>query len=257
MTDFHAVTADRHGNLACRKIENFLFAASDALCPLGSAEIPQAALAAPIAFVESETGFLPAFIQGLEPGHNLFVNDRGLWSNRYVPRKYRNYPYALLKNQEGDLVLCIDESSDFLCEPDTKDSYALFDSDGNPSETVKIILNEIQQTNSLIESAERIANELQQHSLIKPWELSITSNGQSIEVNGLHCIDENQLNRLDSQALESLRNSRALLVAYSQILSMPHAQRLSKLTKQHADSKQFAEIMLDAPDSGSINFDNL
>src|SRR5690606_20470919 len=103
---------------------------------------------------------------------------------------------------------------------------------------------------------------LLRHELFEPWPIKVLAEGEQEQtLAGLHRINEEKLNSLSAEALFELRNASALQIAYCQLLSMQHIQRMGKLAGAHAAGKkaaqQFTEEASIAQNHGTISFENL
>lgn len=223
------VSRQRHGDKRWKRFSSYAFAASDALAPLALAELTKAATAMPIAFIQQQGRFVPAALMGFQHGQNLMASATGQWLGRYVPAAYRSYPFQLVKAENGQQVMCVDESSGLVS--DDVQGECLFGPDGHPSPGVLEVLSFLEQTNSSREAALGITERLQRHQLIQPWPLTVQSASGQQRIGGLFQIDERVLNSIAAECLAELRDSGALLVSYLQLLSMQQLGELANLAK--------------------------
>ena len=91
MPKYQAITKTDFANLRWKRYESYHFAALDAVAPLVVQELPKACMTLPIAFIQQGEAFVPAAVQGLQPGQNLFVSPDGRWIGPYtvLPQKYK------------------------------------------------------------------------------------------------------------------------------------------------------------------------
>jgi len=87
---YQAITKTDFANLRWKRYESYHFAALDALAPLVVQELPKACMTLPIAFIQQGEAFVPAAVQGLQPGQNLFVSPDGRWIGPYKNKKDNN-----------------------------------------------------------------------------------------------------------------------------------------------------------------------
>lgn len=260
MPNLKAITKSDFSEKTWQRYTNYLFAAKDSVCFLTAHELPQALVAMPVGFILTDDSYSLVAIQGLEQGSNFYVNSEGQWMGKYVPAAYRSYPFRLAKNEADSeqLVLCIDADSDLVSEH--KEDESFFDEDGEISTSVKEILGFLGKVNASLEATARACTRLQEHNLIKPWELKIQLDAGVTNVEGLFCIDESALNSLSDESFIELRKSGALSVAYCQMLSMQHVSDLAQVVRAKSKSTAnatAAELNFDAmTENGNINFDN-
>ncbi len=259
MPDIHIVSPERHGEKFWTRHNNYLFAASDMICPIVAREVTRAMMCTPIAFIRRENGDLhTVMLQGIEQGKNLLVSANGLWQGRYLPEKYRSYPFLPGKNETGELVLCIDESSSVISNTQDEHSHRFFDASDLPSESTRMLLADLASYAANENVTKRLCSQLQQAGLIEPWPLHFNLNGKTIQLDGLFRIDEQSLNALTAELLVDLRNSRALMLAYCQLLSSSHINGLLKVAQRNSSQLTSQELDFGAlGDDGTLTFENL
>lgn len=235
MPKYQAITKTDFANLRWKRYENYHFAALDAVAPLVIQELPKACMTLPIAFIQQGEAFVPAAVQGLQPGQNLFVSPDGRWIGPYTPAAYRGYPFALANAENGQVVLCVDTDSGLVGEDHTE---PFFDEQGEPSQSVKAVLDFLQQVRSNRETTQRVCAALQAEDLIQPWPVTLKGEQGEKTVQGLYRIDEAKLNSLSAEALQRLQQAGALPVAYCQLLSMQHLPLLGQLAQAHRKAAQ-------------------
>jgi len=237
MTDYHAITRERHGHQHWLKPSGHRFAGGDALCLLVAQELPKAMLCLPIGFIVEGEQFLPVAVQGLTRGQNLLVAADGRWLTSYIPAHYRGYPFLMAPTEQGEQVLCIDEASGLLCD---SGGEPFFNEDGTPAKSVLEILAFFNQIEANRQLTRRICAVLQQHGLIQPWLITVHGEQGEQQVEGLFRIDESVLNALTAESLSEVRTVGGLTVAYCQLLSMQHLSTLGTLAhaRAHAEAEK-------------------
>jgi len=233
------VSPQRHGDKHWKRCSSYTFAANDALVPLALAELAKAAAAFPIAFIQLDGNLVPVALMGFQQGRNLLVSATGKWLARYIPAIYRSYPFRLVKAENGQQVLCVEEDSGLVS--DAPEGESLFGLDGKPSSGVLEVLSFLEQINASREAATRVIELLQRHQLIQPWPLTVQSATGTQLIGGLFRIDEQMLNSVAAEALVELRDAGALLVCYLQLLSMQQLAELASLAASRTDQKTPSE----------------
>ena len=231
MPDIQVVSRERHAGKRWMRYASYAFARTDAVAPLVIQELPKACMMVPLGFVAVEDGFMPVAVQGLMPGANLLVDAEGRWLAGYVPAAYRSYPFALANTPDGQQVLTVIEDSGLLSDTDGE---LFFDENNEPAQAVKDVLSFLEQVSINRQATRRACTALQKHNLIKPWPINLETDAGRQAVEGLYTIDEAALNQVSAEALQELRDASALLVAYCQILSTQHLQKLGQLLRAHA-----------------------
>lgn len=233
MPNYHAVTLERHASQRWLRTSGYAFAAQEAVVPLVAIELPRAMLSLPIAFTPQTNGYLPTAILGLQPGKNLFLAQNGEWTvGYYIPSALRSYPFRLARTETGQLVLCIDEDSDTVC--DGPGGNRFFDDNGQAAIATRDVLNHLKRMEQSHQAAIAACAALQKHQLIKPWPVSTKTEADEKPVTGLFQIDEEALNKLPGAALQELAQCGALVVAYCQLLSMQHLPKLKQMAEAAA-----------------------
>ncbi len=280
MSDFHAITKERHSNKRWRRFQNYKFASSDAVAPLVISEFGAALLKLPIAFIEVDGSYVPVAVMGLESNRNFLVNNEGRWGGGYLPECYRCYPFVIAKPEgigEGERVVCVDEGSGLVIDESISEPEAerFFTPNGELSEMLeKIKTFLIEYANKQV-ATEAICNQFKSHNLFKEWTINWTienvSNQGSIEddnsnpdtteiksIDGLYCIDQDSLNGLEANALVELRETNALLAAHGQIYSMVNMRNLVNIAKSERSISMTENVSFDpSQDHGIISFEGL
>lgn len=239
------------------------FASKDIVAPLTANEAARAILSMPIAFLSSNARFSLVALQGLELNSNLLIDEAGRWRGGYIPHHYFCHPFQMLSNNADQLILCVDEESEFIIDSDKDAGERFFDNEGNPAELVAKVVEFSSSYFGNLQKTAEICFLLSQHRLIKPWPLSLETSNGSVELESLYCIDEERLNNISATALKELRNSDALLLAYAQLFSMLNISLLvEQYNRNHGMENQgnhrVAEIDFESSESGgTISFENL
>ncbi len=249
MAQLTVISRDRHAAKRWKRYSSYSFAAQDAVAPLVAQELPRACMHLPVGFVKTGNGFQLVAVQGLQPGKNLWVAPDGRWLGGYVPAAYRGFPFVLANTEDGQRVLCVREDSGLVNEVEGE---AFFQEDGTPAQTVKDVLSFLEQVSNNARVSAGLCRRLEEHGLIQPWSVKLRGDDGEREVEGLYRVDEAALNALPIEALDALRKGGVLPIAYCQLLSMQHLQRLGQLASQHA-----AAASLATPASGDLDLEFL
>lgn len=251
----HPITAERYSKKRWIRYTNYKFAAEDAVAPLVVQELSKAVMHLPICFIPDGESFLLAAVQGLQPGKNLCVSPDGRWLVGYTPAAYRAYPFAVAKAQDETQLICFDEDSGLL---DDENGELFYEEDGQLAQGINNVVSFLTEVTKNRLITVRICAALQEHNLIQPWPVKIQAENGEHTVNGLYQVDEAALNDLSIEAFDQLRKAGAIPVAYCQLLSMQHLQRLGELAKAHlkAAAPPPGLDFLKA-DHGSLDFSSL
>jgi hypothetical protein len=220
------------------------------------------AVAMPIAFVQQADSYLPVAILSPTQGRNFFVGPSGQWLGSYVPLSLQIYPFRLARREGSDQVsLSIDEDSGLIVDADASPGTSkFFERDGSPSAALKAIWQLVQQ----IEHARVVTNlavaALAECRVIAPWPLTVHDGNQQVAISGLFQIDEAALNALDDEMFGKLRKASALVLGYSQLISMHTLnvfRQLGMLQQQLAQkAKPLPSVssLFPVDDGGTIRF---
>ena len=240
---------------------DFRFAASDAVCLLGAAEVPSAMMAMPLAFVATGGGYSIAAIQGLEHGANYFVNAEGKWIGSYIPAAYRARPFALANYQleEEKPILCIDTDSGLLIDDDTEEAF--YDEELEPMPFLNEIGSFLVTMLTSREASIRMGKVLSTLGLLIPWEVEFKQGDRTKRIDGLFRVDEIALNELPGDAYAELREAGSIAMIYGHLLSMQRISGLRVLAEKTSDlgmPRQSNELDFGGVNvDGNISFDNL
>lgn len=260
MANLQAITKAEFTKKSWKHGSNYFFSDTDAVCPLGAAELPLAMMSMPLAFASLNSEYSIVAVQALQQGANFYVNADGKWIGNYIPAPYRGHPFALAKNslKQEELVLCIDTDSGLLIDDDTEEPF--FDEDLELSEPVGKIFEFLASVGEAQKASIRICKSLSEHGLLKPWRLEFKIENGTKQVGGLFCIDEAAFSQLSNDAYAELRVAGAIPVIYCQLLSMQHMSNLTLFAQEKSEAEslpQADELSFDGTsEDGNISFDN-
>jgi len=262
MSSWVPISRTEHAKHTWRTKKGYEFAAGQQIVSVLLAEAPKILPHYVSGFVQADDGsFDWVVLVGVGGERNLYVTPDSHWFCSYIPANLRAYPFALMKDEEGKAVLCLEES--YLTTD--SDQNRLFQEDGELDPSVAQAVEFIGQCEKNRQITRLACESLKEAGLIKPWPITI-SRGDDVEplnIEGMHCVDEEKLNNISGESLVSIRNTGALLLAYSQILSTAQMDQLTLRANYLAKSasKQVAPVNLDSllneEDSGSLSFDGL
>lgn len=251
--EFHPLSAERHGDRHWRRVSSYGFAAQQPLLPLAGLELFQAALALPVAFVPQDGGFSCVAVVGTRDGECLYVAPDGRWLAGYMPAKLRSYPFGLAALEGDQFALCMDEASGLLSSSPQDEPFF---QDGKLAPALQRVLEFLGQIQTSQAVTQRACAALQTHGLLKPWAITLQdAAGAQRKVEGLFCVDEAALNKLEDSAFLALRRCGALALAYAQLMSMSHIQALGTLAgaRDRALAAKTAPMKLPTTAAGDLD----
>lgn len=234
MANLQAISKEGYADKKWQLNPGFSFAAKHSVCPLVFQELTSAMASMPIAFMPNEDKFVAVAVQGITSETNLFVDADGNWLGKWVPAVYRSYPFVLASTSgDGEnLVLSVDEDSGLVGGEEADQIF--FNEAGELSEQMKEVMKFLSEGQNGRIVVNKICEQLQEHDLIKPWNLKLEYNEGPFEVEGLFCINEPTFQALSDEAFIELRKSGALSLIYSQLLSMQQISNLADATRARA-----------------------
>ncbi len=264
MPRFAAVSRERHGQKKWLRVQGYAFAATDAMATIVGAELAQAALSMPCAFLEQSGRYMLVAVLSPVPGRNMFVDRGGRWIGPYVPAWFRTYPFRMLSQQGTDkLALGVDEESGLVAERSAAGGEAFFDTEGNLSPALKPVLEALLGVERSRKATDLAVAALAQAGVIRPWQIKLKTEQGEKTIGGLHRVDEAALRALPDDVFLTLRKTAALPIAYAQMLSAGQLgvfEQLARLHNQPAPSPLAAlpetlDGLLENLNSGTIRFD--
>ena len=225
MGNFVVISKELHNGKFWVRPKNLKFAEKNILVPIFLTELGRAVTAFPLVFVKYEENFIFSALLGLAPGENLFLTEDGKWLGNYIPALIRAYPFRLVRANNDQLTLAIDE--DYITE---KEGVPFFEGENLYKETENILkfLLEVEKGRVLTVNACEKLSELE---LIEPWNLRIKIEGGEKSIEGIFKINENKLVSLSDEDFISLRKIGALQMIYGQLFSMGNLQILARLAQ--------------------------
>lgn len=212
------VGAERHGALKLR-FAGWGFAAGTHAVPLAAEEFGVAARSLPIVFT-AQAPHMPLALTGLQPGHNLYVDEAGAWKQgAYIPAYLRRVPFFLVRvsPESQDLVLCIDPQA---AQVSATEGEALFSAEGKPTEALDRALAFTRATEEAMLRTRAMSQGLAELDLLKPSVVQFTHHGKPMRVDGFHAVDRQALQALPADKLAMLRDRGWLEAIYAHMLSV-------------------------------------
>jgi hypothetical protein len=227
------VALDRalHKNVRLFPIADARFAAHTAAVPLVSGEFAEACLEYPIVFMKTGTSWTAVAVTGLSATENLFVNEKGEWTGRYVPTSVRHYPFLLTPRDDGQLCVSLDrdceqiidivqaptESSDGV----TANGERLFDDAGDPSPSMRNTINMLFDFQSQTEATSAFAQRLSDAKLLTEAHLQINlTDGRKAVLKGAWIVSEGDLKTLLDSTVASWFRTGDLALIYTHLISL-------------------------------------
>jgi hypothetical protein len=197
--------------------------------PVSYTEIPVAQRDYPIVFVTADNGatYMTMAILGLKAKQNLFVSPLGWDRSVYVPAYVRRYPFCMAKvtvdnAQRDERVVCVAKDA-VVTEGDS-----LFDANGTPTAEWQGLEKLLQEYETDLVRSEELCKAVAELDLLEPFNMQASLNtGATLQLTGMHRINENKLIELDPAKLQELARKGVLSRVYSHLLSLENFRRLT------------------------------
>lgn len=230
-----ALNDQTHAKVKVRPATSFAYAAKTNSVPLLASEFFECAREYPIIFARGDAGPLPAALLGLRDSENLYVDAAGKWDARYVPAFVRRYPFVPGKGAQGELLVCIDESSQCF---DADVGEALF-ADGKPTAQLEHAIKFLTEFHQGAAATEMLGRRLEELGLLRQADsVAQLNDGSQFRLNGLNVVDEAKLRALDRDTVQELFANGSLAVIYAHLMSLGNlAALVDRLSRRDARGK--------------------
>lgn len=230
--------AKKHAELGLKKNFGLSYTRNVNAVPVNMIEMPQICHFYPIAFSPDENA-TPVALLGLRDNENLFVNDKGEWSeNAYIPAYIRRYPFIFSEMPDSEqLTLCIDYNEDVIDEK--KGDQKFFDEDGKPTDLANNALEFCKSYHAAAQQTLEFSKELAQSGLLVERQAEINvGEDQKISFSGFRIIDEEQLAELADEDFLAWRKKGWLPFIYAHLFSGAQWQRLTRLLSPRLEAEK-------------------
>jgi hypothetical protein len=219
---------DKHRNLRVRPSTSFAFARKANSLYLAGAEFAEACKEYPIVFTRSGGAggtVVPVAMLGLRARENLFVNEDGQWTGKYIPAFVRRYPFVLTELAgQTNMGVCIDEAFPGLNDTEGE---ALFDGEGNLTPFLKHAVDFLTRYQQEYRRTEAFCQRLAQAGLLTEMNAKADlSDGRTFTVNALLVVDEKKLMALPDAVALSLFRAGELHLISMHLMSLPNMKKL-------------------------------
>ena len=208
---------EQHKGLRLQPNGTAQFAAKNQAIPLLAAEFPEACLEYPIVFTKGQDGqWMALALTGLQAGENAFVDTKGQWTARHVPASVRRYPFILAESDNKQLSLAADLSAPQL----GKEGEPLFDSQGEPTELAKNVLQLLADFQAQAQRSSAIAQQLEQAGLLTQQNLQVRLGERNAVVEGVWIVEEAKLRELPDDKIVAWFKGGEMAVIHAHMLSL-------------------------------------
>lgn len=201
---------------------------------LTAAEFPHAGVEYPIIFVNTGEKLAdgrpmvsPVALLGLVANENLRLVD-GRWNARYMPAFIRRFPFLTARVEGSDSPgIFIDTAWEGFNDTE---GDRLFDDEGNPSDTLKRVVDYLQNFDHEQARTRMFCERLVQLDVLKEMTADATMpDGQSVKVEGFLSVDEDKLHDLPDATVLELHRNGMLMLLHAHLVSMANIRQLVEL----------------------------
>lgn len=238
------VALDRniHQEIRINHDRNFLFASTCQSAILAATEINQAIKEFPVVFIKENDSYLPVAILGLQQNQNLFVDEAGQWTARYIPAFIRRYPFvpAIAQKEDELMTICIDEAAACVNKSAGEQLFV----DGKNSALLDKTIQFLQDYKTQTDTSIPLVKQLADAGLLSEKTANFQMHdGQTFNLTGFFTVDTGKLSKLSPETTYSLFQSGALHIAYLHLSSLDNWDRLIALhTKRSIDKTEESAI---------------
>lgn len=224
--DIVAIDRNLHNSWSLHPIQDAGFSRNAHAVLLLGTEFVAASHEYPIVFVRNGEQVMPVAMLGLREGENLFVDDQGKWTARYIPAYVRRYPFTFAEVPGGQLILSMDSTYAGL-NKDGGNGQRLFDKEGKETDFLKNMLAFAQGFQDDFMRTRQLCTELEKLSLFKNMNMEATlPNGGRFNMGGFLVVDEQKLLELQDQDVARLFKGGVLGTVYAHLVSLGNANQL-------------------------------
>ncbi|WP_211830293.1 SapC family protein [Kistimonas asteriae] len=214
------VSSQRHRDWAIKQVTDFEFARDVNSVPLMAVEFPNAASEMAVVFTGNDDQIMPVVILGVREQENLYLNDEGQMTSRYVPAFLRRYPFVFSSSDDGaNFTLCIDETYTGCNQEGVGER--LFDAEGEKTQYLDNVLAFLKEYQVHFNRTRNFCSKLKELDLLEPMGAQFTQpDGEKLTLTGFMAVNREKLKSLTGEQLADLAKTDALELIYIHLQSM-------------------------------------
>lgn len=222
------VSPQRHGNKSIKAGANFSYANGVNSVPLMAAEFDAASQEYTVVFAGEAGAMMPVALLGLRDGENVFVDEQGAWTGKYVPAFVRQYPFVFASSDRGDtFTLCVDTA--FAGLNDDGVGERLFDSAGERTQFLQNVLGFLQAYQVQYRLTRRFVQKLEDLNLLDAMEAqAMVEGGQRVKLSGFRVVNRERLRAVAGDKLAEFARSGELDLIYAHLHSLRNVNALAQ-----------------------------
>lgn len=223
------VNPSQHKDVSIKSGNDYGFAKDVNSVPLMSVEFDPACTDYAIVFAGEGRAIMPAALLGVRDNENLYIDENGAWTAKYIPAFVRRYPFVFSSSDNLRFVLCIDEEYPGVNRRGIGER--LFDAEGERTQYLQSVLNFLQAYQTQFLATRAFSQRLVDLDLLEAMQAQFSlPSGQRITLGGFMTVSRSRLKSLSGDVLARLAASGDLDLIYAHLHSQrnftPTAQRV-------------------------------
>lgn len=205
-TEVVPINVGSHGDVSIKPATSFDFSRGINAIPIVAAEFHSAAQDMAIVFTGDDDEAVPVALTALKPNENLYLDNEGRWTGRYVPAFLRRYPFIFARSDADTMTLCLDEGYSGINREGRGER--LFDTDGNRMQYLENMLEFVTQYQRQHIVSHEFCKRLANLGLLEAATLNATvKDGEIRRLIGFQVINRNKFKALpDAELLKMFRS---------------------------------------------------
>ena len=236
------ISKENHGDWSYVGLTNYMHTKNDAIVPILIAEIDRITSTNPIVFIENNEKLGLYSLQSLLPNMNLMIDNQGIWTQNYIPARYRSLPFVLAtdsnKKNTDEKVLCYVEDLNCVAKSMDKKSTKIFNSNEDLSEDMNRVFEFLKSIEQNELTTQKALLAIKEANIIEDWSLSIKLSDGERTMKGLKKINIEKFKSLSGNILENLNTTGGLDICFANILSLNNIENLRQILISKTQSIQ-------------------
>lgn len=228
------LSSDSHRHVSVRSLPGVPQAAGLNSVPVVLGEFDKVAAEYPIVFAGSGDSVMPLALLGLGADENLFLDDQGNWTGRYLPAFLRRYPFVFASDGDDRLTLCLDMKYPGVNSDGRGER--LFDADGNRTQYLESTLRFVSDYQGQHAATQRFCKRIDDLGLLEEARAeAVLPDGSRRQLTGFRSTAADRLTALPDDAALALFRDDSLRMLHLQLASLEQMTALARAVPVSAD----------------------
>ncbi|MEH6826015.1 MAG: SapC family protein [Motiliproteus sp.] len=237
------INLQRHRDWGVENTGDFGFAANTNSAPVMAVEFAKAAAEYTLIFAGDGKKVVPSAVLGIQNDSNLYVDNAGKWSSKYIPAFVRRYPFVFSSGDDGKtFTLCIDE--DYAGLNKKGQGNRLFsEKEGERTDYLNGVLNFLKEYQTEYNRTQLFCDKLVELELLEPMQAQIKlKSGKQLSLTGFQSVSREKLNALAPETLSELAKMGALELIYIHLYSMKNFSDMMERVSVSLENTEIAAL---------------